>query len=132
MTMTPTDLPQALRALGRFHALRRPRLLIRAARFGLSDFRRERDLRRILSDAAPPPGMATLARLLDLEEALEAERTTGVTTYRPARHVEALIALMAEARLVLHSDAQPAAANADTADTAPAPGPGIIAFRRAP
>ena len=31
--------------------LRRPRLLIRAARFGLTDYRRERDLRRIVEVA---------------------------------------------------------------------------------
>jgi len=129
MTLTPTDLPQALRALGRFQALHRPRLLIRAARFGLSDFRRERDLRRILRDAAPPPGMATLARLLDLDEAMEHERTAGAATYRPARHVEVLIALMAEARFVLHSDAAPAPAGAETP---PATGSEIVAFRRAP
>ncbi len=30
--------------------LRRPRLLIRAARFGLQDYRRDRDLRRLLAE----------------------------------------------------------------------------------
>lgn len=123
MTLNSTDLPQTLRCLTRFHALRRSRLLIRAARFGLSDFRRERDLRRILGDAAPPPGAATLARLLDTEAALEAERATGAATYRPARHVEALIALMAEARFVLDVEVPPPAPQEKASD--------IIAFRRA-
>lgn len=131
INLTPTDLPQALRTLGRFQALHRPRLLIRAARFGLSDFRRERDLRRILGDAAPP-GMATLARLLDVEEAMEAERTTGAAAYRPARHVEALIALMAEARFVLHDDVPATPGGALAAETVPTAGSGIVAFRRAP
>jgi len=31
--------------------LRRPRLLIRAARFGLEDYRRDRDLSRLLQDS---------------------------------------------------------------------------------
>jgi nucleoside-diphosphate-sugar epimerase len=34
--------------------LRRPRMLIRAARCGLGDYRRERDLRRLINGVAPP------------------------------------------------------------------------------
>jgi len=100
MTFSTPNLPKTLQILVRFGALRRPRLLIRAARFGLSDFRRERDLRRILGDGMAPIGERTLARLLDVEESLDDQRRIGDASYRPARHVEVLIALMAEARML--------------------------------
>lgn len=81
-------------------ALRRPRLLIRAARCGLDDYRRDRDLARLLGRRPPPaPGQA-LERLLAEEERLEEIRRAGAAAYSPARHVELLIALMAEARLL--------------------------------
>ena len=78
--------------------LKRPRLLIRAARFGLSDYRRERDLRRLIDAAAPPE--TALKRLLSVEDDLEQTRRAGDASYSIARHIEVLIALMAEARVV--------------------------------
>ena len=91
-----------------FESLRRtqrPRLLLRTARIGLADYVRDRDLRRILRLPAPPvPGPATLATLLDLEAAQERLRTRPQADsgepWRAARHVEILIALLAEVRLV--------------------------------
>ncbi|MFC2967384.1 DUF6477 family protein [Acidimangrovimonas pyrenivorans] len=84
--------------------LRRPRLLIRAARFGLPDYRRERDLRRLLRPgdraAALPAPAAALADLLAQELRLEASRQAGDAGYSLARHVLLLIALMGEARLL--------------------------------
>ena len=78
--------------------LRRPQLLIRAARCGLADYRRDRDLRRIL-DSNPSPDRA-VRRLLTEEEALEATRCAGDAGYSVARHIDVLIALMAEVRLL--------------------------------
>jgi len=78
--------------------LRRPRLLIGAARHGLADYRRERDLRRLIDGAAPPE--RSLPRLLWEEERLEATRRSGDATYCVARHIEFLVALMAEVRLL--------------------------------
>jgi len=84
--------------------LRRPKLLIRAARFGLADYDRERDLRRLMhAPAAPAPGRA-VTRLIEAEARLEDIRKSGGAAYSPARHVEILIALMAEARLLPRSD----------------------------
>jgi len=81
-------------------ALRRPRLLIRAARLGLSDYRRERDLVRLVNSPALPSPAQALHRLLDQEERLEATRRAGDASYSISRHVDVLIALMAEARLL--------------------------------
>ena len=81
-------------------SLRRPRLLIRAARFGLADYNRERDLKRLMRLPAAPTPRAAVDRLISAEAEMEACRTTGAAAYSPARHVEILIALMAEARLL--------------------------------
>lgn len=78
--------------------LRRPRLLMRAARFGLGDYRRERDLRRLVGPITSPEKAVT--RLMDEEEQLEAHRIEGRADYSLARHVEVLIALMAEMNLL--------------------------------
>ena len=78
--------------------LRRPQLLIRAARCGLVDYRRDRDLRRILH-AQPAPDRA-LHRLLGEEERMEAIRQSGEASYSVVQHIEILIALMAEVRLL--------------------------------
>jgi hypothetical protein len=78
--------------------LRRPQLLIRAARHGLADYRRDRDLRRLL-DSQPSPDRA-VRRLLSEEEDLEAIRLSGAANYSVTRHIEVLIALMSEVRLL--------------------------------
>ena len=81
-----------------FDNLRRPRLLIRAARFGLQDYRRDRDLRRLLSFSGSPE--RTVPDLLAEEDRLEASRIAGDLTYPVGRHIEVLVALMAEVRLL--------------------------------
>jgi hypothetical protein len=80
-------------------ALRRPRILVRAAKFGLSDYVRDRDLRRMFAPEAPPrPGLAVLP-LFAREAEIEAVRQSGGAAYSAARHVEVLTALIAETRL---------------------------------
>ena len=79
--------------------LRRPQLLIRAARCGLSEYRRERDLKRLLGGQQPSPDRS-VPRLLNEEERLEETRKAGDARYSLARHIEVLIALMAEVRLL--------------------------------
>jgi hypothetical protein len=78
--------------------LRRPRLLMHAARFGLGDYRRERDLRRLIQSATSPD--QTVSRLLSVEEEMEATRVAGDASYSPARHIDVLIAILAEAQLL--------------------------------
>lgn len=80
--------------------LRRPQLLVRAARAGLIDYNRKRDLKRLMRlSEAPSPDRAVTALLAE-EERLEDIRRKGDATYSFARHIEVLIAMMAEARLL--------------------------------
>ncbi len=80
--------------------LRRPRLLIRAARFGLADYRRERDLRRLIGNSATPD--VAVKRLMSQEEQLEEDRRAGEASYSVTHHIEILIALISETRLLPH------------------------------
>ncbi len=76
--------------------MRRPRLLVRAARLGLAGWNRGRDLRRLLKcDAAPPVG-AALPRLYAEEQQLDAIRREGRADYDVHRHIMLLIAILAE------------------------------------
>jgi protein-disulfide isomerase-like protein with CxxC motif len=79
--------------------LRRPRILVTAARHACADYRRDRDLKRILGDTPPPAGRRLIAELVAQEAALDAVRRAQDGTYAPARHVEVLAALMAETAL---------------------------------
>lgn len=80
--------------------LRRPRLLVRAARFGLAEYNRDRDLRRIFKDQKTPSPARAVPRLLEAEADLEATRQSGEATYSVARHVMVLVALISEQRLL--------------------------------
>ena len=83
----------------RLIGLRRPRLLVRAARLGLSDYTRERDLKRMFAPDAPPgPGQA-MEPLMEREAEIDAVRREGGAAYSAARHVEVLTALIAESRI---------------------------------
>lgn len=77
--------------------LRRPRLLIRAARFGVPEYRRDRDLRRLIGRNVAPA--EAVALLLSTEGAMEENRRTGQANYSVSQHIEVLIALVAEAKL---------------------------------
>lgn len=81
-------------------ALRRPKLLVRAARFGLEDYNRDRDLKRLMHLPAAPSPRIAVDRLIEEEARMEDVRKAGAAAYSAARHVEVLIALMAEARLL--------------------------------
>lgn len=101
----------------RLDALRRPRMLIRAARFGLAEYRRTPALRAQFATAGARTAAQIVALLLSREAELDARRREGDSGYSAARHVELLIALMAEAQL-LRAAGQPKAS-------------GISALRRA-
>lgn len=84
-------------------AIRRPKILIRAARAGVVDYRRERDLKKLLRSAAAP--QQAIDSLLAEENRLESTRTSGGATYNIQRHVAVLTAIIAEARLMPESPA---------------------------
>lgn len=79
--------------------LRRPRLLIRAARIGAREYDRERHLQRLLGfGALPGPGSA-LMKLMDLERQVDDLRREENAAYSLVRHLDLLIAMMGEAQL---------------------------------
>ena len=81
-------------------SLRRPSLLVRAARAGLPDYDRNRALPRLFCAAGAPAPDAAIDTLLEEETELEQTRRTGSASYSISRHVDVMIALMAEARLL--------------------------------
>lgn len=87
------------RQMSHLASLKRPRLLVRAARLGLPEFNREKSLRRIFqNESFPGPGQA-FEKLMMLEDGMDRARREGGGIYSPARHVELLAALISEAQL---------------------------------
>jgi hypothetical protein len=78
--------------------MQRPKLLIRAARMGQDDYRRERDLRRLGHISLIPE--QSVPHLLAEEGKIEECRRAGDMGYSIAQHIDILIALMAEVRLL--------------------------------
>lgn len=78
--------------------LKRPKLLVRAARFGLSFYRREKDLSRLLQEPVSQKSRRHLMQLMETEAFLETERRQGGDGYSAPYHIEVLTAVMAEAR----------------------------------
>jgi len=86
-------------------ALRRPPLLTRAARLGQAEYSRTRDLRRLMRTPVAPTPEKAVATLLAEEQELEATRQSGAAGYNLLRHIEVLIAMVAETRLLARSQA---------------------------
>lgn len=86
--------------LAMVQSLRRPRLLIRAARIGAEEYRRHPHLRRHLGPGALPRSGPALLELLEIEADLDAQRKRRDAGYSAPRHVDVLIAMMGEARLL--------------------------------
>ncbi|MEM8775020.1 MAG: DUF6477 family protein [Pseudomonadota bacterium] len=80
--------------------LKRPRLLINAARIGMTEYRRESHLQRHLGGETLPQSSEALARLLELEVDMNTKRRESAAGYSVSRHVDILIAMMNEARLL--------------------------------
>lgn len=78
--------------------LKRPRILVGAARKGAALYRRDRDLPPLLKALRGMESGGPEA-LLMAEAQLEQTRSSGDTGYSLARHVTLLAALIAEARL---------------------------------
>lgn len=78
--------------------LMRPRLLVRAARIGLSHYDRDTMLSRMLPDAAHLGAAERLRHLVGLEADCDSERRQNAAGYAPRHHLDLLIALLAELR----------------------------------
>lgn len=83
--------------------LRRPRLLVRAARLALADYNRDRDLKKLIKTSSTPHPSRAVSELMQQENWLESARKSGNGSYSIARHVAVLSALMSELRLVPQS-----------------------------
>ncbi len=83
------------------HTLRRPRLLLRAAAHGMGDYNRDRTLKRLTKGAAAGCPKGAVRSLLSVEATLEDARRSGDASYNVSRHVEVMIALLAEVRLLV-------------------------------
>lgn len=79
-------------------ALRRPALLVRAARTGITDYNRARDLPRLLPGGQEISPVRAVDGLIREELKLEMARTAADATYSVMRHIDVLIALMVETR----------------------------------
>ena len=82
------------------HALHRPRLMMRAARIGADDYNRSAHLPRLLGYGALPRHGSALIQLMGIEAELEEQRLTKSAGYSVVRHVDVLISIVAEARIL--------------------------------
>ena len=91
--------------LSQVSQLHRPKLLVQTARHGVGDYSRVVHLRRLLKAVTlPGPGQAIM-KLMELEAVAEDQRTANRAEYSVARHVELIVAIMAEARILKASNA---------------------------
>jgi len=86
--------------LSMLNALHRPRLLIRAARIGAEDYRRAAHLPRILGYGQLPRHGNALMRLMEIEGELNALRLVEDSSYSLLRHIDVLIAIVGESRIL--------------------------------
>lgn len=86
--------------LSMLNTLHRPRLLIRAARAGATEYNRNRHLQRLLGYGALPRTAPALMRLIELERGLNEQRKDDDAGYSLPRHLDVLIAIMGEAQLL--------------------------------
>ena len=87
------------------NALQRPRLLMRAARIGAEDYRRAVHLPRILGYGKLPRHGTAILKLMEIEDSLNQQRKEGDAGYNLVTHVDVLIAMVGEARVLRASQA---------------------------
>lgn len=80
-------------------SLRRPRLLVRAAKVGAQEYDRNRHLQRLFGFGTLPGSGAALIRLMEMERDVDEQRRSGDAGYSLVRHLDLLIALIGEAHL---------------------------------
>lgn len=98
----------------RLKSLKRPGLLMQAANHGASDYRRNKHLARAMQGQPPAKNGEIIFRLLDMEDEINRLRRDGDAAYSPARHVQIMIALVAEAQTTLFGQCKAAVIPAKT------------------
>ena len=81
--------------------IRRPKLLMDAARRGIRDYNKDKFMERFDKSLKSRNAKSALLALLPLENSLEIARVNGDASYSPSRHVEILIAVLAEVKGLL-------------------------------
>ncbi|NIZ60819.1 hypothetical protein DL239_07515 [Sedimentitalea sp. CY04] len=110
--------------LTRLSSLNRPRLLVRAARIGASNYCRNRHLQRVLGYGQLPKYAKAIVLLIEQEQNLNRRRLKKEPGYQLTRHVEVLIAMMGEARLLAKNQI-----NLDKTQTATKSGSRLVTLR---
>lgn len=83
---------------------KRPKLLMRAAKFACSYYRREIDLSRILRCMPSKSQHDIVLRLIELEAEQDEKRRLNDAAYFVSDHIDCLAALISEAVLLLDID----------------------------
>lgn len=86
--------------LSMLQSLKRPRLLMRAARIGAEEYRRTAHLPRLLGYGNLPRHAPALMRLMEIEAELNTQRIEDDSAYSLLRHIDVLIAIVGEARVL--------------------------------
>lgn len=89
-----------LDVISMLQAIRRPPLLMRAARIGAEDYRRDVHLPRLLGYGILPKHVQALLKLIELEAGMNDQRKMGDASYSLTKHVDVLIAMLGEARVL--------------------------------
>lgn len=86
--------------IGMITTLRRPRLLNEAAQYGARRYCRGAMLARLLGVQDPPRHGVAILRLLELEDEANTLRRENAPDYAARHHLDLMIALLGEARLM--------------------------------
>lgn len=81
--------------------LKRPNILVRAARVALNNFQRDATLTRIFGYVPAGPSQDLISDLIEREGQINTQRKSGDVTYNIARHITVLTALISEANSYL-------------------------------
>ncbi|MBE1293469.1 MAG: hypothetical protein GJ677_13370 [Rhodobacteraceae bacterium] len=92
--------------LFKLEQLKRPRLLLRSAKLGAIEYTRNQHLRRYFADKKMPSHCEALTRLLELEVKVDAQRKNDSAAYSLIDHIDLLIAVLGEARLLRATQSQ--------------------------
>jgi len=86
--------------LTRLSTIRRPGLLVRAAQIGAENYRRALHLRRLTDGGVLPRSTSALIQLIEIEAEMNLQRKMADASYSLIRHLDVVIAMIGEARLL--------------------------------